>query len=101
MLWTPLALSFFLAADAADSNFTDDAVQLEKNAPPVHASCRFSGPDYFQSGSGAGSDPIHGTQTTEPATSTGHPHSWTATPTSREYQNVVATARKLQGIHFK
>ena len=54
MLWTPLALSFFLAADAADSNFTDDAVQLEKNAPPVHASCRFSGPDYFQSGSGAG-----------------------------------------------
>ena len=58
---------------------------------------------HFQLGSGAGSDPdFHGNEKDEPAISLGHPQLRTSSvhPASREFRNVVVTARNLRDIPF-
>ena len=92
-----LCMLLSLAAAAASTEQRNVLAKTEKIASPYaqQSSSR------FQLGSGAGADPdIHGNENNEPAISWANPQLSTSAvhPTSRQFRNVVVTARNLQDI---
>ena len=94
------AMLFALLAVALATPLVQPDVSVGENNASPHAYAQQAS-SHFQLGSGAGSDPgIHGKKNEEPANSMGHPQLRTSPvhPTSREFRNVVVTARNLQDI---
>ena len=94
------AMLFALLAVALATPLVQPDVSVGENNASPHAYAQQAS-SHFQLGSGAGSDPgIHGKKNDEPANSMGHPQLRTSPvhPTSREFRNVVVTARNLQDI---